>query len=155
MNICSNEQKTELLETIEALGRMIPVMDMDDRNFTAAVLYRMAQIVREHGPSHGINLNYDPRLERLKEKAKIYLNDYYGHKDIETDIDKVIFNPPATVIYWKDGTKTVVKCSDDDLDAGRLSPETGIVYAIVKKVLGNKGKYNNVLKRLVNRAVKN
>jgi hypothetical protein len=72
----------------------------------------------------------------------------------EGDIAKVIYNPPATVIYWKDGTKTVVKCSDHDLDEGRLSPETGVVYAIAKKVLGNKGNYNDVLRRLVKRAKK-
>ena len=29
-------------------------------------------------------------------------------------IKNVIFNPPATVVYWSDGTKTVVKCSVND-----------------------------------------
>lgn len=27
-------------------------------------------------------------------------------------IEKVIFNPPATVVFWSDGTKTVAKCSE-------------------------------------------
>ena len=29
-------------------------------------------------------------------------------------IKKVIFNDPATVVIWDDGTKTVVKCSEGD-----------------------------------------
>lgn len=29
-------------------------------------------------------------------------------------IDKVIFNPPATIVFWKDGTKTVVKCKEGE-----------------------------------------
>ena len=30
------------------------------------------------------------------------------------DIKKVIYNNPATIICWEDGTKTVVKCSEGD-----------------------------------------
>lgn len=30
-------------------------------------------------------------------------------------IKNVIFNPPATVVYWTDGTKTVVKCNENDI----------------------------------------
>ena len=29
-------------------------------------------------------------------------------------IKKVIFNDPATIVLWDDGTKTVVKCSEGD-----------------------------------------
>ena len=27
------------------------------------------------------------------------------------NVSKIIFNPPATIVFWEDGTKTVVKCS--------------------------------------------
>lgn len=177
MNFLNNGEKKEFLDNLERVGEMVPVMDMDDRDFTAAVLYRMARIVREHGPSHGVSVNsvlVDELSLSYGERPRFKIGDFEfrntrsgtilkGWTDsadplpehrLEDLIPRVIYAPPATIIVWKDGTKTVVKCSDEDLDAGRISPEYGIVYAIVKKILGNKGNYNNVLKRLVNRAVK-
>lgn len=59
------------------------------------------------------------------------------------EIKDVIFNPPATVVLWKDGTKTVVKCQDGD----EFSKEKGLAMAICKKAFGNKGRYNEVFKK--------
>lgn len=56
------------------------------------------------------------------------------------EIEDVIFNNPATVVFWKDGTKTVVKCQNGD----EFSKETGLAMAIAKKAYGNKGNFNNV-----------
>lgn len=58
-------------------------------------------------------------------------------------IKNVIFNDPATIVMWTDGTKTVVKCQDDDV----FDPEKGLAMAISKKALGNKGNYCNELKK--------
>ena len=58
-------------------------------------------------------------------------------------INKVIFNDPATIVLWEDGTKTVVKCDEND----RYDPEKGLAMAISKKALGNKGNYYNHLKK--------
>lgn len=57
-------------------------------------------------------------------------------------IDRVIFNDPATIIYWKDGEKTVVKAQNESFD-----PEKGFAMAIAKYALGNKGNFNDVLKK--------
>lgn len=59
-------------------------------------------------------------------------------------IEKVIFNDPATIVFWSDGTKTVVKCDiyDDIFDE-----EKGLAIAISKKFLGNKGNYYNEFKK--------
>ena len=59
------------------------------------------------------------------------------------DIKNVIFNEPATIVFWEDGSKTVVKCQDGDI----YDPEKGLAMAISKKALGNKGNYCNVLKK--------
>lgn len=59
-------------------------------------------------------------------------------------IDRVIFHYPATIVYWKDGTKTVVKCQREKFDK-----EKGLLAAIAKKVYGNKGSFNNIIKRFV------
>lgn len=60
-------------------------------------------------------------------------------------IEKVIFNDPATIIFWKDGTKTVVKCGEKDI----YDAEKGMAMAIAKKALGNKGNYCNEFKKWV------
>lgn len=62
---------------------------------------------------------------------------------LDLDIKNVIFNYPATIVLWNDGTKTVVKVQDGDT----FDPEKGLVMAIIKKLLGNQGNYYNELKK--------
>lgn len=64
-------------------------------------------------------------------------------KKLTPDIKNVIFNNPATIVLWADGTKTVVKAQDGDV----FDPEKGLAMAISKKALGNKGNYCNELKK--------
>lgn len=52
-------------------------------------------------------------------------------------IKRVIFNPPATIVYWSDCTKTVVKCNVNDI----FDPEKGLAMAIAKRCVGNTGAY--------------
>lgn len=59
------------------------------------------------------------------------------------DISDVIFNRPATIIKWTDGTKTVVKCGSDDV----YDKEKGFAMALLKKIFGNNGNYNEIFKR--------
>ena len=58
------------------------------------------------------------------------------------NIERVIFNNPATIVFWEDGTKTVVKRQKGD----RWDREKGIAMAIAKKLYGNTGKYYDILK---------
>ena len=59
------------------------------------------------------------------------------------EIKNVIFNEPATIVMWSDGTKTVVKCQEGE----GYDPEKGLAMAISKKALGNKGNYCEVFKK--------
>ena len=66
-----------------------------------------------------------------------------GKKDAQKSemldkIKNVIFNNPATIVFWADGTKTVVKCEHEDFD-----PEKGLAMAIVKKTMANNHSYYN------------
>ena len=58
------------------------------------------------------------------------------------DIEKVIFNPPATIVIWKDGTKTVVKCNGEKFDQ-----EKGLAMAISKRALAVGNMYRKVFKK--------
>lgn len=51
-------------------------------------------------------------------------------KPVTNPIEKVIFNPPATIVFWKDGSKTVVKAQGDV-----FNPETGLAMAISRHYL--------------------
>lgn len=73
-----------------------------------------------------------------------FLNSIYGMNYLRIpEIKNVIFNDPATIVFWEDGTKTVVKCQDGD----EFDPEKGLAMAIVKKAYGNKGNYCNKMKK--------
>ena len=60
-------------------------------------------------------------------------------------VKRAIFNNPATIIYWTDGTKTVVKCQEGD----SYDPEKGFVMAYLKKLLGNDNTFNKEINRWV------
>lgn len=49
------------------------------------------------------------------------------------EIDRVIFNDPATIIYWYDGTKTVVRCGKGET----FERYTGFMAAVCKKLFGS------------------
>lgn len=60
-------------------------------------------------------------------------------------IKKVIFNDPATIVFWSDGSKTVVKCQEGDT----YSEELGLAMCISKKYLGNKDNFNEEFKKWI------
>lgn len=71
--------------------------------------------------------------------------DYARMRDAKSkfEIKDVIFNDPATIVFWTDGTKTVVKVQDGD----EFDPEKGLTMAITKKLYGNTGSYCNLIKK--------
>lgn len=74
----------------------------------------------------------------------LILNSSEENKNMKTsEIKNVIFNEKATVVYWTDGTKTVVHV----LEGEKNDPEKGLAMAIVKKAFGNKGNYYDIFKQ--------
>lgn len=55
------------------------------------------------------------------------------NKEILRHINKVIFHKPATIVYFDDGDKVVVKTYKDN----KFNPEAGLALCILKKMLGN------------------
>lgn len=54
-------------------------------------------------------------------------------KDILDDVKQVIYNEPATIVTFSDGSKVCVKCCEKD----KFSKEAGLIYAIVKRLYSN------------------
>ena len=64
---------------------------------------------------------------------------------ISRKIKRVIFNDPATIVLWKDGSKTVVKCGMNDT----FDKEKGLMACIIKYLTGGKGRWNEIIKKWV------
>lgn len=99
------------------------------------------EITYEHAIDYLSEYRRAQQTEELRKNLKQRLNAIFGLKN-DVGIKKVIFNDPATIVFWTDGTKTVVKCANEKFD-----PEKGLVMAIAKKALGNEGNYYNQLKK--------
>lgn len=47
-------------------------------------------------------------------------------------VKKVIYNPPATIVFWSDNTKTTSKCDVED----KFDELTGFLLCVAKKYMG-------------------
>ncbi len=101
------------------------VMLMDDRAIARAV-------------HEGMAVDYS---RQSTERAK--KNDLVIFGMCRISIRKVIFNDPATIVFWSDGTKTVVKCGPEDT----YDMEKGLAMAIVKKMAGNDNRFHKIFKQ--------
>ena len=90
----------------------------------------LASILEQVRRKYNLEVNWCPRASMI-DSSKL------------PEIKDVIFNEPATIILWADGTKTVVKCQEGE----GYDPEKGMAMAISKKALGNKGNYCEVFKK--------
>ena len=80
--------------------------------------------------------------------AKCLINSIYGAASMSMNnksvfLKKVIYNDPATIAFWSDGTKTIVKAQPGDI----FDPEKGLAMVIAKKACGNTGNYYNGFKK--------
>ena len=73
------------------------------------------------------------------------LSEYIYTDALKFQIRKVIFNGTATIVIWKDGIKTVVKCGEKD----KYDPEKGLAMCFAKRALGNRGKYYEKFKEFI------
>lgn len=130
-----------------------PQMPLKIKEALQNIGVRINNVEMEHNslelyPTVSINGTIDPDVS--EKHTEFTVKDFVGRMmtTIEYFATKIIFNPPATVILWADGSKTVVKCGEND----EFDPEKGLVMAITKKLLGNKGNYYNVIKSLLKEA---
>lgn len=82
-------------------------------------------------------------LLRLTDSLIDELNRKNSYNTKTPTIKNVIFNDPATIVFWTDNTKTVVKCQEGE----NFDPEKGITMAYFKKMHGNKGHYFEEIKK--------
>lgn len=107
-------------------------------------------IERKPRPQYVVNLNtccpsidVSSLIKAANTIKKGFENMFGTLRNIE--IVNVIFNEPATIVIWSDGTKTVVKAQNGET----FDREKGLAMAICKKAFGNKGNYNEVFKKWI------
>lgn len=67
-----------------------------------------------------------------KEEPKMPIKYNYGTRRIPVPV-KIINQGPATIVFWDDKTKTIVKCSDND----EFDLDMAITMACLKKMVGD------------------
>ena len=94
------------------------------------------------GPGSQASLRVEA-ITLAKEDRDKLTNVYHGRSNGKqsyyTKIKRVIFSDPATIVFWEDGTKTVVKAHNEEFD-----PEKGLAMAVCKRVYGDK--YHRIFK---------
>ena len=89
-----------------------------------------------------ISINMADMIGAILGVAKEEVKSAIPRLNLDKEIETVIFNDPATIVLWKDGTKTVSKCQNNDV----FNKEHGLAMCIVRKVVGNR-RYNDFFEK--------
>lgn len=72
--------------------------------------------------------------DKEKKKNNSFGSYFIGEDGKEFYIKEVIYNAPAVIVMWSDGTKTTSVCDAEDT----FVPETGLILCVLKKLISNK-----------------
>lgn len=111
----------------------------DFHNYLFAVYYSMIDSDRDRFDEAFRNMSNDSKWALYKSWGQAWR---FSTIPVKPEIEKVIFNDPATIVFWADGTKTVVKAANEPFD-----PEKGLAMAIAKHAFGNEGNYYNEFRK--------
>ena len=87
--------------------------------------------------------------QHVKEAHEIFeankLEAYRAEIDAFIDaIDRIIFNDRTTIVFWKNGDKTIVTCQEGE----EFDKEKAVALCIIKYIFGNIGYYNKIFKAI-------
>lgn len=86
---------------------------------------------------YGFSSQAERVTEVMDEKAKNlkdFENRFFGTYKIP-EVREIRYNGPATIVFWEDNTKTVVKVQPDE---EYYDPDKAFAMAVCKKLFGNK-----------------
>lgn len=78
-----------------------------------------------------------------KARPKMHYNTMYLGISEFYEPEKILVSGPATIVFWKDGTKTIVKLSEGD----HYDEYTAYCIALTKKLCGSNSKIKSILKK--------
>lgn len=118
--------------------------------FSSRILNGQYRVIDDSGNGYGvIGCKYDFGSDQIF--LEIDPNDYRENAGncfhyttwFSLKPTKIIFNGPATIVFWDDGTKTVVKCTERET----FDYEKGVALCYMKKLLGNDNSFKHVFKK--------
>lgn len=134
---------------------MVAKVEMADQNTRIIGRAFNVKATCDHGGVGEMSVDfYVDKVEDIAKKTALpmkhnFFQEYYEYRygiraTNELNAKRVIFNPPATIVLWEDGTKTVVKCDKDDV----FDEMKGLALCYMKKALGNTSReLNNALRK--------
>ena len=159
-----NEGKTKLKEGITfgppTYGEILREMGLEEQKME---LNRVKRVSIDCADGS----TYEGKIERIEgnpyQMASLLVTvAISGKPNGSYGIEKVIFDNPATIVYWTDGTKTVVRCMENTevrivdgkkklkiLPSDAYNKETGLAMCFAKKAMGNTGDFNEVFKKFI------
>jgi hypothetical protein len=129
--VALREFDNELIRKQKEYGFGYDLIKASDDNYATLVMFRNGNMTKHIIPFDTIRYYSD-----IISTINCILEIVYGsdiNRSVIPAIEKVIYNGPATIVKWADGTKTVVKCCEGDA----FDPEKGLAMAISKKALGD------------------
>lgn len=127
----SGESKNITIREIKPTTLKIePTPFFDEEMLSILLKDKMEEIARET----------DEQLARIEKRRKKEMVD-----NVSSRIKAVHFNNPYTIIIWKDGQVTRVKCQDGDV----YDKEKGFAIALCKYFLGNTNYFNTIFKNFL------
>lgn len=92
------------------------------------------------GKTTGEGMTFKSMVD-MSNRIKTYNKTFY----YLPEVDNVKFYDKATVVFWKDHTKTVVIRQPEDQD----DKEKALAMCFLKKLFGNKGNYNDIFRKYI------
>lgn len=141
INEIKNEKENEKMKLIDCVNWRADGMSISQDDPCSVSRIRVDVTGTIINPVGATFSNYSRYAEVLCKDLTDRLND--KERITNVIIKDVIFNPPATIVFWTDGTKTVVKTQNNE----PFDPEKGLTMAYFKKMHGNKGHYFEEIKK--------
>lgn len=97
------------------------------------------------GRGSGRTMTYEYLAELFSDSLTTRKKELANQEKLNPDnIEKVIFNPPATIVVFKDGSKIVTKAHAESFDA-----EKGLAMAMMRLIFPTRADFN----RLVDKSI--
>lgn len=119
-----------------------------DTDLASSLQIKLMKIIEnsKYGISFSDGADFDgdtvKKIKKFEEEIKMAEKTRFDmHKPT---VKKVIFSEPATIVFWTDNTKTIVKCGENDI----YDPEKGVAMCCMKKLLGTNKTGSNYLDKV-------
>lgn len=115
---------TPIDEEIEGTGKVLDIDYNDACEYALSTVYGLSS--QAERASNAID-SYTKNLKEFK-------NRFFGDYRIP-EVREIRYNGPATIVFWEDNTKTVVKMQPGEK---HYDPDKAFAMAVCKKLFGNK-----------------